>query len=78
MLTRLIEFGVKVQTEIVFLSPCEINPEISHQKKFRAGDVRVTHQGQCLAFGFEAGDDLFRIHAGFDGFQSDGFIALVS
>src|SRR5262249_18882385 len=34
------------------------------------GDVGVVHQGQGLAFGLEAGDDLPRIHAGLDDLQS--------
>ncbi len=39
-----------------------------------AGDVRVVHQGQRLPFGLEAGDNLFRVHAGLD--QLDGDEAL--
>jgi len=31
----------------------------------------MIQQGQGLAFGFEAGDYLFGIHAGLDDFQSD-------
>ena len=33
------------------------------------GDVRVVHQGEGLALGFKAGDDLLRIHARLDDFQ---------
>ncbi len=39
-----------------------------------AGDVGVVHQGQSLAFGLEAGDDLAGVHAGLD--QLDGDEAL--
>src|SRR5262245_25812787 len=30
------------------------------------GDIRVVHQGQGLALGLEAGDDLLRVHPGLD------------
>ncbi len=36
-----------------------------------AGNVRVIHHGQGLAFGLEAGDDLLRIHARLDDLQGD-------
>ena len=36
-----------------------------------SGDVDVIHHGQGLAFGFEAGDDLFTVHARLDDLQSD-------
>ena len=36
------------------------------------GDVGVVHQGQCLAFGPEPGQDLAAVHAGLDELQRDG------
>ena len=35
------------------------------------GDIGMVHQGQGLAFGLEAGDDLFGIHAQLDDFERD-------
>ena len=32
----------------------------------------MVHQGQGLALGLEAGEDLARVHAGFDELQGDG------
>src|SRR6266436_4269633 len=32
-------------------------------------DVRMIHQGQCLSFGLETGNDRLRVHAGFDYFD---------
>ena len=44
------------------------------------GDVGVIHEGQGLAFGFEAGDDLAGVHAGLDelegDFAADGLVLL--
>ena len=34
-------------------------------------DVRMIHHRECLSFGFEAGEYLFRIHAGFDQFDGN-------
>ena len=36
-----------------------------------AGDVRVVHQGQGLALGLEAGDDLPGVHPGLDELHRD-------
>ena len=33
------------------------------------GDIRMVHHGKCLAFCFEARDDLLGIHTGFDNLQ---------
>jgi hypothetical protein len=35
------------------------------------GDIGVVHQGQCLALGLKAGDDLFSVHPGLDDLQRD-------
>jgi hypothetical protein len=35
------------------------------------GDVGMIHQGQCLALGFEAGDDRFGVHAQLDDLEGD-------
>ena len=34
-------------------------------------DVGVVHEGKCLAFGLEAGEDLSGIHAGLHDLESD-------
>ncbi len=35
------------------------------------GDIGMIHQGEGLALGLEAGDDLFRVHAGLDELDCD-------
>ena len=35
------------------------------------GDIRMVHQRQRLAFGFEPGDDAFRVHAQLDDLKRD-------
>jgi hypothetical protein len=43
-----------------------------------ARNVRVIHQGQSLAFGFEASDDLFRVHPCLYQFDGDDALDRVS
>src|SRR5262245_10493765 len=38
------------------------------------GDTGMVHQGKCLPFGLESGDDTPGIHAGLDDFQGDSAI----
>src|SRR5439155_15816841 len=51
--------------------PCRYSCSVGRARVEYLGDVRVVHQGNGLALGFEAGDDTLGVHAHLDHLERD-------
>jgi hypothetical protein len=87
MMISVADFDEKIEAILclhLLLTTAVGDPDVTHQL-FREvgasliggacieylGDVGVIHEGQCLLFSLEAGDDLFCVHDQFDDLKRD-------